>query len=175
MTHRIVDGLTWAAETGRPSGLPVTRPRGSKGAGLRYEKEISKALGREMIRGQWWEFRDKNGYGYCQTDLFREGDRFCLVLETKYTWCPEGHSQLELLYRPVVEFVTRKPMLGIQVCRALKPDMPGEIKIVNDLQSAIEVAKMGRLSVLHCFIPKTFQVFGMEQGQRLEQSRGDRP
>lgn len=159
MSHRIVDRLFWADRAAeRPPGIPISRPRGAKASGIRYEKALAKMFGTGVIRGQWWEFRDRNGHGFCQTDLFQEGERFALVMESKYTWCPEGHSQLELLYRPVVEFAVGKPVLGIQVCRILKPNMPSELTIVNDIASAIDFAKSGSLVVLHCSIPSTATV-----------------
>lgn len=103
-----------------------------------------------MERGCWWKFQDANGQGFCQTDFLLERVDFVLVLECKHTWTPEGHSQLEQLYRPVVERALGKPMLGVQVCRFLTSDAPKVAGICSSLLDAMSVAKnSSRPAVLH--------------------------
>ena len=95
------------------------------------------------------EFHDANGFGHCQTDLMLEGERAVLVMEAKLSWVTEGHSQLELLYRPVVEAAMGKPMLGIVVTKHLRPEMPRGLRVVSTLAQAVDIAKTGRSVVLH--------------------------
>jgi hypothetical protein len=148
MAHRIIEDLDWAVPCARPRTIPQSRPRGAKRKGILYEAALESALRGEATRGQWWNFADSHGPGFCQTDFFLEGDRWSLILESKYTWTPEGHSQIELLYRPVVELALGKPVLGIQVCKVLTPAVPGHVVVVRDLATAIEVARSGRLCTL---------------------------
>lgn len=135
--HRIVQGLEWARRGERPKGLPTGRARGAKAAGLRYERSLSKVLA-DWEHGSWFEFEDSNGLGWCQPDLLTwwVGLGAVVVVEVKYTWVPEAHSQLELLYRPVVELALGAQMIGVVVCRALAARMPG-VAVVSSLQEAL--------------------------------------
>lgn len=147
--HRIIDSVREAvARPEGPWGGRASRPRGAKALGVRYEKALAAALP-DAKRGQWWEFVDSNGPGWCQTDLMVEGERSVLVLEAKYSWVMQGHTQLELLYRPVVELALGKPLLGVVVCKSLRAGMPPDVRVVGDLPSAVELARQRRRVVLH--------------------------
>lgn len=116
--------------------------------GLRYERVLAKAL--PMAKhGQWFEFEDKYGRGFCQVDLMLEMPRGILILEAKYTWVPEGHCQIEGLYSPVVEMALGKPCKGMVVCKKLIPGMPRELEIVSDLESGARALASGNRVVLH--------------------------
>lgn len=149
MAHREVSGLQWAVPCARPGCIPRSRPRGAKAAGLRYERELAKALP-QAKHGQWWEFRDARGRGFCQTDLLLPLGTGTLVLEAKYTWTPEGHSQLERLYLPVVRKAGHSWAVGVVVCRALLPSTPREA-ICGSLGEAYSRAALGLPAVLHWF------------------------
>ena len=133
---RVIVGLKWARRApGRPPEIPKGRPRGRKAAGIRYEKDLQHALPMTVC-GQWWEFEDVNGHGWCQTDLIGafgpEGP--LVVLEAKLTWTMEAWAQLEGLYIPVVSKAEGRDCLGIQVCKNLKP---GVRNIWTDLGAAL--------------------------------------
>lgn len=145
--HRTIEGLRWAeARPSGPWGKP--RPRGAKAHGVRYEKALAKALP-AAVHGQWFEFIDLHGPGWCQVDFLIQKEEFIFVLEAKYTWVPEGHSQLEKLYKPVVEKVFNKPMYGVVVCKNLVPAMP--VPLVRNLGEALECAKRGGSPAMQWF------------------------
>lgn len=147
--HRVIEGLRWAERRAEgPWGGRGSRPRGAKALGVAYEKVLARELP-DAKRGQWWEFEDANGLGWCQTDLLLEGRESALVLEAKLSWVMQGHSQLELLYRPVVELALGKPMLGVVVCKALRSGMPASVHVVSDLPSALILARSAKRPVLH--------------------------
>jgi hypothetical protein len=143
--HRIVQGLYTAKRCERPSSIPVGRPRGAKAQGLRYERALASSLP-TAIHGQWFEFRDANGPGWCQTDLLLTVDDYVVVLESKYTWTAVGHSQVELLYKPVLQMALRKQVLGIVVCKVLTNGMNG-IAVTGNLAEAIELSKTERVAL----------------------------
>lgn len=148
--HRIIKGLLSVQMVSRP-GFATTRrrPKGAKGLGLRYEKALGEALKGDQgfIHGQWFRFIDSNGVGHCQLDFYRLTSDAVIVLESKLTWVEEGHSQLELLYRPVVEAYWRRPMVGLVVARRLVPECTAAI--AQTLPSAIVAARAGTRVVLH--------------------------
>lgn len=142
---RKVIGLRWATVCERPSNLPVSRPRGAKAAGLRYERLLAKALP-EAIRGQWFEFEDRNGRGYCQTDLLLPVNfGKVAVLECKYTYTWEGLQELANLYLPVVKMALRREAVGVMVCKRLIPTA-GQVQ--GSLPAALAVAS-GQPSCWH--------------------------
>lgn len=154
---RVIRGLKWArALDARPSCIPVGRPRGAKAAGLRYERALAAALPGAK-HGQWFEFEDLAGRGYCQVDLLLDsglrkdslGRVKLLILESKYTWTFEGHQQIEGLYRPVVERAYGCSVLGIVVAKRLIPGVQGIARICGGLEEAIAAGAGGGRVVLH--------------------------
>lgn len=159
--HRVIQELEWAKSVEQgPWGRSL--PRGAKALGLRFERNVGEALP-GAIKGQWFRFMDRNGPGYCQTDVLLRGASSVLVLECKYTWTPDGNSQIDQLYRPVVEMAWKLPVLGVQVCRLLRPGM--EVPVVHTLVEAVELARQGGLHpCLHwpvgaaSFAPQSYQI-----------------
>lgn len=145
---RIVHGLKWAkALEKRPACIPQGRPRGAKAAGLRYERSLAKALP-VAKHGQWFEFEDEHGRGYCQVDLMLQLLSGILILEAKYTWTAEGHLQLEQLYIPVVSAAWGLPTRGLVVCKKLVPEMSG-VAVAGDLDTALKYIACGQRCALH--------------------------
>jgi hypothetical protein len=145
---RAITELVWSrALEGRPTCIPHARPRGAKAQGLRYERALARALPAAK-HGQWFEYQDKNGHGYCQVDLMLQLLSGILILEAKYTWCPEGHAQIENLYIPVVSAAWGLPVAGLVVCKRLVPGMTG-IAVSGDLETALKYVGSGRRTVLH--------------------------
>src|SRR5215468_9863777 len=102
---RPADNIYWARPVERPSFIPVSRPKGAKAAGLRYERAFAaylKPMG--CVAGQWFEFEDRTGVRYCQTDIiFPLNRRLFALIEVKYTLVDRAYDQLLDLYGPVVE------------------------------------------------------------------------
>lgn len=144
MGHRKISGLRWARATDEGPNWGVKRARGAKAMGHRYERALAAALP-SATHGQWWEFEDANGRGYCQTDLLIQKDDLAIILEAKYSWVLEGHTQLEELYFPVVRMALGRMPLGVVVCKNLRYGAQG---VHSDLDSAIRDSRWGR-SVLH--------------------------
>jgi len=100
--------------------MPRRRPRGSKGAGLRYERLVAGHF-RGALHGQWYKFIDAYGMGYCQPDLVLIMESSILVFECKLSDTPAAEAQLEDLYFPVLAKAYRKPVSGIIVAKFLRP------------------------------------------------------
>lgn len=141
---REVRGLRWARACARPGCIPVGRPRGVKAKGLVYERQVAGAVP-GAIHGQWYEFEDANGPGWCQVDLMFPhpgGLPAFVLLECKLTWTPEAFRQLRGLYIPVVEAASGHHALGLQVCRNLVPGLTSVV--VGNLERGVQIALTGR-------------------------------
>lgn len=143
---RQISGLSFARACARPSCIPKSRPRGKKAAGLRYERDLAAAAG--GVHGQWFEFEDRAGHGWCQPDLFFESGGLIFVLEAKYTWTEAGHRQIEGLYRPVLSLALRKPVAGIVVCKVLTKEVHPSW-LTRSLAEAMTRSRSGQKTVLH--------------------------
>lgn len=145
--YRTIIGLISAAPCERPACIPKSRPRGRKGAGLKYERDLARAIpaGRH---GQWFAFVDKKGPGYCQPDILLDTGLGIAVLEAKYTWTIQGHRQIAQLYKPVVQSVYPKRVFGIVVCKVLTADLEPSW-VCRDLRTALGRACSGEPTVLH--------------------------
>jgi hypothetical protein len=139
--HRVISGLRWAKLLPeKPACIPNSRPRGAKAAGLRFERDLSKHLA-ASVHGQWFEFRDDNGHGYCQTDLlYSFAPSFMAVLEAKYTLVPGAFQKLVDLYLPIVSMAAQLPAVGVCVVRNLEPSVCEGSIIFTDLHSAAQTA-----------------------------------
>lgn len=148
MMPRKIKGLKWArALDSRPAQIPQARPRGLKAKGLAYEAQVGQIVP-GATRGQWFEFWDSNGPGFCQVDYILPGPGAGFVLlECKLTWTPEAFEQLEGLYIPVVCAATGFPAIGLQVCRNLVPGLTSTV--VADLERGVQYALLGRQVAWH--------------------------
>lgn len=152
--HRHLQGLQWAfAREMGPWDGKIRRPRGAKAAGLRYEKSVGEALGPTWTRGSWYEFRDARGRGWAQPDFWgylspHEGIPCRLVLECKYTWTLEAHTQLQDLYLPLITRAHHCRALGAVVCKVLTPVTPRQ-HVVGTLHAAEILARRGVLPIIH--------------------------
>lgn len=155
--HRTIVGLEWAEPLARrPACIPESRPRGVRATGLRYERkaaaEIHRALGQSLVRGQWFEFVDANGHGYCQCDgLFYDirTDAY-VVFEFKLTEVDEARSQLKNLYLPVIETAWprfQKPR-GVVVARHLTRETNVDL-VCDSLWKAITFERPDTIPTLH--------------------------
>src|SRR5215469_252521 len=157
---RVISKIRWASLCDRPDCIPLARPKGAKAAGLRYERLFAKQFP-EALHGQWFEYEDANGHGYCQPDVILSLLPRCLVVfESKYTLTAEAFAQLEGLYLPVVRAAFKAPAVGVVVTRNLVPvgervkgvweRIKGVGEGVSTLEEAIRQAQSGfGIPVLH--------------------------
>ena len=144
---RVISGLKWARVADRPGFARRSRAKGSKYQGLKYERQLSLAIP-AATWGQWFQFEDANGPGWCQTDLIFGAYGRTVCLEAKYTWTAAGHHQINKLYRPVLEAVYGRAVAGVVVCKTLTGETP-RFWVSSDLESAVCRAASGEYSVLH--------------------------
>jgi len=143
MGHRFVSGLQEAWLCEKPAGIPQARPRGTKKLGQTYERNFGKALqsywpfSARIFLGQWFRFLDTNGFGYCQTDVIAEFPLEVVIFECKLTDTEKGRSQINQLYRPVVEKYFKFPARGIIVTRHLTKETDLAL-ICDQLKMAME-------------------------------------
>lgn len=130
-----------ATPCGKPASVPGPgRPRGAKRLGYKYEADFAKALAEKypaaVLFGQWFQFNDRNGKGYCQTDIILKTTKINIIFECKLTDVDTGRSQLSHLYFPVVEKALGKPVLGIVVTRHLSKETLMHL-VVDTLKDAV--------------------------------------
>ena len=152
---RHIRGLISAEPCERPAGIPKSRLRGRKRAGIQYENNLAANLRLAITghfplwHGQWFRFVDKFGRGHCQPDIFIKTSLGIVILESKYTWTQAGHDQIEHLYSPVLKKAfPGQPTFGIVVCKVLTNEVRPEW-ICRDLGSAITRSAGGAKTVLH--------------------------
>lgn len=150
MGHHVVQGLKWAMLVPQGPFAKVSRPRGAKAKGVRYEKDLAGAFGPAVQHGQWIKFEDRHGIGFAQPDILLPLGGELFILESKYTWVPEGHTQIEQLYRPLLECVfSSNKIYGLVVCKVLTQWAKQRATIVSSLDDGLEVARVRRPCALH--------------------------
>lgn len=119
--------------------------KGSKGAGIRYEKKVVKRIkercdsprandiSARVYPGQWISFEDAAGIGYAQPDCYLICLGFILLLECKLTYTDYAWEQLTGLYMPLLKDIYEVPVVPIQVCKNLVNHVPNMIKDIRDL------------------------------------------
>lgn len=151
MASREIVGLVSAEACEWPTCIPrKSRVRGAKAAGLSYEKKFCLEVGKrfpEAVRGQWFRFRDVNGWGYCQPDCILVRENAVLVLECKLTDTEQARRQLSRLYFPILSHVYGLPTLGIVVVKHLTRVTRVE-SVFGSLAEALP-ASMGGIPTLH--------------------------
>jgi hypothetical protein len=145
---RRVIGLQEARSCKRPPWIPHGRPRLlAKKLGIIYENRVAKALP-GAIHGQWFEFWDLNGHGFCQVDflMLPKGGNLT-VFECKLTDCLEAEQQLEGLYLPVVAKATGMKARGAVIAKNLTIQSN---RVTQSLKEALDFASFGPpFPVLH--------------------------
>ena len=147
MSFRVIRHLSWALPCDRPRCIPNGRPRGIKKQGILYERALAAELGGDWKHGQWFEYEDANGHGYCQVDFLRRTVDATVVLEAKLSWLLEAHQQINQLYAPVLEYVWGVPVVGVVVAKRLTSGMTAAI--AHNLPTALEAARSVRAVALH--------------------------
>lgn len=150
---RVISELAWAQLCSRPRSIPKQRKRrGAKAYGLRYEESLAKALP-FALHGQWFEFRDANGQGHCQTDFLMRVAEQSIIIEAKLTDIEQARLQLRYLYEPIIERAFGEKPLGIVVVRHLSDlkSIQSRFMVYDSLKSAIlgGLAEPTRLAIWH--------------------------
>lgn len=76
--------------------------------------------GSEVWPHQWFNFRDENGWGAAQADVFLVLPDRVVLFECKLTENPKAFTQMVNLYSPLLRRIFRKPITRIQVCKNLR-------------------------------------------------------
>ncbi len=124
--RNIIRGLRWAkALDERPGFISSPRIKGIQRAGLIYENRIAnymKALyGEDVLHGQWYQFEDRRGLGWCQPDIIilpNRNRKFLLVIECKLKATRKAWVQLNYLYRPILERLY--PQIEVRLVQVVK-------------------------------------------------------
>lgn len=141
--HRIVAGLISAFPCPKPNTIPISRPRGVRAVGLRFERAFVKALKlkwpSQVLAGQWFQYQDINGKGHCQTDVMLVFAEEVIIFECKLTETDWGRLQLTQLYFPVVARALNRKVRGVVVTRHLTKET-NIASITDDIGIAIASA-----------------------------------
>ena len=124
--RNVIRGLRWAkALEDKPRFISSPRIKGIQRAGLIYENRIAtyiKALyGDSVLHGQWYEFEDRRGLGWCQPDILilpNEDRKFLLVIECRLKATRKAWVQLNYLYRPILEKIY--PQVELRMVQVVK-------------------------------------------------------
>lgn len=145
-SKRKIEGLRWAKPCARPKCIPRSRPRGVRALGKRYEAAVAKQLTGKGVAGQWFEFEDDNGHGYCQIDFLLEEEK--AVLEVKLTEVEAARQELTDLYLPVLRHIYGPNVRGIVVARHLTRETDLD-RVCDSLPLALIVARTRGIPTLH--------------------------
>ena len=77
-----------------------------------------------VVSGRWIKYCDRGRTCYAQPDHYIVGARAVVVFECKLTQCVAGVDQIRQLYRPLLESIYKRPVIGVLVCKWLvkEPD-----------------------------------------------------
>lgn len=150
--RELVD-LEWARLVDPPS-LYKKPPKlkGVKAKGRTYERTVGRRLKdrcasgelpAQLVSGQWFNFCDANGYGYCQTDYYLICEGFIILLECKLTQTDFAETQMRKLYEPILRKVYGLPVVVVQVFKNIRYHPAAQIK---DILDAIEYPRPETLS-----------------------------
>lgn len=123
--------------------------------GLRYEREVGKALGfwarkTELPLLSQCGIEDSSGQLHIP-DFWLRGQTHILLVEVKLTYTTSGIDQL-YRYAPLVASLEQKPVILLQICMNLTPQV-GFNKLIKSLDEAF-VAETEGPFVLHMMFPK---------------------
>lgn len=136
MASKLIGEVRWAEVVPRPSFIPKGRPRGSKAAGLAFERLAIRSIA-GCAAGLWFRYADQRGVAYCAPDGVLQVPWGTIVVEVKYTDTPQAYSQVDG-YRRVVRSITGGKVGSIVLCKRLTPHRHG--LVVDNLRQAITAA-----------------------------------
>lgn len=130
---RRIDGLEWAAVADRNPYPGPRRLRGSQAQGVAFQNKIgrflagqinAKRLDGQLFSDLWFMFADKNGEGFAQPDHFILQPERCILFECKLSQNSTAWPQMEFLYKPLLEHMFKRPVVGIQAFHRMKYEEP---------------------------------------------------
>ncbi len=129
MKRRTIKGLQEAQHiAGKPRFIPTINHRGSRQAGLIYERKVAERLadlyGAERVfHNPWFKYRDNKGEGWCCPDILlmpEREDGVLVIGECKLTTTTAAYKKLKNFYIPVVQMVYPKATIrSVQIARNL--------------------------------------------------------
>lgn len=126
--------------------------KGSRAKGLAFERkfarEVEKRWGSCAVPSQWLYFRDANGPGYAQPDVYVELANRVLVFECKLTYTPAAWRQLYKLYAPLLGELLQKRVVCVQVCRNLFDKSVGPVRSFGEISDGEVLQWLGQPGVL---------------------------
>lgn len=120
---------------------PFPGPRkltGSKAQGIAFQNKFGRYLAGQVdakrLQGKvyqdlWLMFEDKNGTGYAQPDIFILEEKRIVIFECKLSQNSQAWVQLDRLYKPLLEFLFKRPAIGIQVFQRMRHEEPNRPRI----------------------------------------------
>jgi hypothetical protein len=102
---REIEGLRWA-RLGDDSPWPKPQARGSKAAGLRFERSTFRWIKKDFpdaLHAPWIQFEDSNGTGWASPDIVIPSRK--ILVEVKLSRIDSAIAQVERLYLPLVNVV----------------------------------------------------------------------
>lgn len=143
---RRVKGLVRAAKC-EPLFVKQYVRKGLPAKGISYERQLASFLP-HATHGQWFEYHDFNGRGYCQTDMYFRSHGSLFILEAKLSDVEHARDQLDYLYLPVVGEALRARPLGIIVTRYVTK-VPSHMKVCFTLEEAMSLASRKHFPIWH--------------------------
>lgn len=97
---------------------------------MAFERKVVKAINRmelgQLNYHQWVQYHDENlGAGFCEPEAFFIFPKKIVLFEAKLTGGPLGKLQMEWLYKPLLEFIFKRPVVCLLVCKYKTADTPG--------------------------------------------------
>jgi hypothetical protein len=133
---------------GWPGCIPRSRgAKGSKAAGLAYERKIGallRALWPHTESGRWFAFEDAVGASLCQPDHFVVLDGQVLLVECKLSERTSAWDQMHGLYAPVLRHAFGLPVTCVQATKVLRHTS----RVIYDVRAAL--AAPGSNALWHC-------------------------
>jgi len=135
---RILKGLKWAAVADRNPYPGPRRLKGSAAAGIAFQNKVSQFLqgqiDRKLLEGKlysdlWLMFEDSKGNGFAQPDHFILQPEQIVLFECKLSQNSVAWTQMDLLYKPLLEHLFKRPVLGIQVFKRMRYEEPHRHRI----------------------------------------------
>ena len=131
---RKIKGLKWVALADRNPYPGPRRLRGTKAAGIAFQNKVGRFLAGEIdakrLAGKlysdlWLMFEDSGGNGFAQPDHFLLQPERIVLLECKLSQNTTAWAQIEGLYKPLLEHLFQRPVLGVQVFHRMRYEEPG--------------------------------------------------
>ena len=129
--------ISYAAPALRPAWLRPSRPRGSRAAGLAYERALARALPR-AVHGQWFQYIEDGEPKWCQTDFHIVGAKNVVIFEAKLANYAEAHDKLTSLYLPVGRLAWPERRVGGVIVLKSVSNVPEGVAIFENLRDAVD-------------------------------------